>query len=205
MAENKRTNFQRERDYERITSLYLRGRRQSDIASELNLTQQQVSYDLKVIQRRWQEKTVTDLDAAKQKELTRIDELEREHWQAWERSKEEKTKSRQEANGKTKDGKTNVTKVVAEKEQMLGNPAFLAGVQWCISERCKLLGLYAPAKNDNLNFDVDLSKLSDAQLERIAKGEDVLKVILDGYQSSKSGGRVGAAAASADSDVDHGD
>lgn len=61
-------------------------------------------------------------------------------------------------------------------------------------------------KNDNRNFDVDLSKLSDDQLERIAKGEDVLKVILDGYQSaSKSGGRVGTATAGTDSDADHRD
>ena len=151
MAENKRTDFQREQDYETITSLYLRGVRQSAIATQLNLSRQQIGYDLKTIQRRWQEKTVIDLDEAKNKELSRIDELERVYWQAWQDSKGEKTKSRQEANGKSKDGKPIVTRVTAEKEQMLGNPAYLTGVQWCISERCKLLGLNAPIKIDNTN------------------------------------------------------
>lgn len=64
---------------------------------------------------------------------------------------------------------------------------------------------YGKAPQDEIRHNIDYSKLSDAQLERIAKGEDVLKVILDGYQSSKSGGRVGAATASADGDADHGD
>ena len=148
MAEKKRSAFQREQDLERITSLYLRGLRQIDIATEIGLTQQQVSYDLKTIQTRWRTDTTINLDEAKQKELAKIDELEREYWQAWETSKGEKTKARQEINGKDKDGKPNVTKQVMEKDQMLGNPAYLTGVQWCISERCKLLGIYAPAKQE---------------------------------------------------------
>lgn len=37
---------------------------------------------------------------------------------------------------------------------------------------------------ENRNVDIDLSKLSSEQLERVAAGEDVIKVIVDGYSSS---------------------
>lgn len=148
MAANKRTETQREYDLELTASLYLRGNSQQSIAERIGVTREQIKYDLKAIQKRWQDKTTINLDAAKQKELARIDELEREYWQAWDASKGEKTKQRQESNGKDSEGKPRIIKAVMEKDQMLGNPAFLAGVQWCISERCKLLGIYAPAKQE---------------------------------------------------------
>lgn len=36
-------------------------------------------------------------------------------------------------------------------------------------------------KSENRHYDIDLSKLTNEQLERVAAGEDVLKVIVDGY------------------------
>jgi len=156
MAKTKRTSVERERDLEAITGLYLRGVSQSEIAAQLGVTQQQVSYDLKVVQRRWAEKTVINLDAAKQKELARIDLLEREYWQAWERSKGERSKARQETAGMDKQGRPIVRRSVAEKEKLIGNPAYLTGVQWCISERCKLLGIYGAVKVDaNVNANTN--------------------------------------------------
>lgn len=178
MAETKRDNFQREADYERITSLYLRGWRQADIAVELGLSQQQISYDLRTIQKRWRESTAINLDEAKAKELSRLDELERTFWAAWEQSKSERTKARQETDGKGKDGKPNVKKASIEKEQRDGNPAFLQGVLSCIDRRCKLLGLDAPAKQQNYN--IDLSTLTDEQLDRLDAGEPIEQVMRRG-------------------------
>lgn len=177
MAKPKRTEFQRESDLERIASLYLRGWRQSDIASEIGLSRQQVGYDLKTIQNRWRTQTTINLDEAKQRELARLDELEREYWAAWEASKGERTKARQEKNVTGA-----VTKASMEKEQRDGNPAFLAGVMTCIDRRCKLLGLDAPVKTQNI--EIDLSKLTDDQLARVANGEDVMQVVLSGYIAS---------------------
>ena len=116
MAKTKRTSVERERDLEAITGLYLRGVSQSEIAAQLGVTQQQVSYDLKVVQRRWAEKTVINLDAAKQKELARIDLLEREYWQAWERSKGERSKARQETAGMDKQGRPIVRRSVPKRK-----------------------------------------------------------------------------------------
>ncbi len=144
MSGPKRTEIQRENDYRRIADLYLQGKTQSDIAETVGLDQSQVSRDLAVIQKRWRTDTTINMDEAKQKELSRIDTLERTYWDAWERTLEEKTKTRTE---QSKTGEKNGSaKATIEKETLLGNPAYLAGIQWCISERCRILGLYAPAK-----------------------------------------------------------
>lgn len=37
---------------------------------------------------------------------------------------------------------------------------------------------------ENRNYDIDLSKLTNEQLERVAAGEDPLQVVLDGYVST---------------------
>lgn len=138
----KRTRIQREADLVRISELYLRGKRQADIAEMLSISRQQVGYDLAEIQRRWSEQTTFNLDAAKQRELARIDLLERTYWDAWERSCGEKVKTRESTND------VGIGQVGLEKELLPGNPAFLGGVQWCIETRCKLLGLNAPVRTE---------------------------------------------------------
>lgn len=143
MSEKKRTPTERAADLEKIAALYLKGKRQVDIAAELGVTQQQISYDLKEIHDRWRASTLIDINEAKHRELARIDELEREYWEAWRRSCEEKTKTRTK---KTLGG--NATEASIEKDQMLGNPAYLAGVQWCIERRCKIFGIDAPEKHE---------------------------------------------------------
>ena len=145
MAKPKRTAFEKERDLHRTTQLYVKGRTQQEIADEFGVTQQQVAYDIAEIKRRWREESFIDMDEAKQQELATIENLKREYWQAWERSLDERTKTRTEQSKGAGD-KTGTAKATVEKETLLGNPAYLAGVQWCISERSKILGLYAPNK-----------------------------------------------------------
>lgn len=159
MAAPKRTPFERERDLHLTTTLYLKGKTQAEIAEELNVSREQIKYDLAIIQQRWRTDTAINLDEAKQKELSRIDTLERTYWDAWERSLEEKVKTRTEQSsngGKGKDDEpTKTAKASVEKETLLGNPAYLAGVMSCIERRCKLLGLDAPVKNENTNKNTD--------------------------------------------------
>jgi predicted transcriptional regulator len=171
MPAAKRTPVERNRDLKLTAEMYIRGKTQYEIASELGISQGQVNYDLKAIQAQWRESTTMNLDEAKGRELARLDELERTFWNAWEASKMERTKSRQETDGSKKDGKLTVKKASTEKEQRDGNPAFLAGVLSCIDRRCKLLGLDAPTKSELTGKDggpirtentqkPDLSKLS---------------------------------------------
>lgn len=141
MAAPKRTKHQRELDLERISAMYLTGLSQDEIARRVGVSQGQVSYDLKEIHRRWREQTTLNIDEAKQRELERIDVLERTYWDAWRLSKEERTKTRTSSKGQDKSASI-------EKESLTGNPAYLAGVQWCIEQRCKLLGLNAPTRTE---------------------------------------------------------
>lgn len=132
----KRRRLQSEidRDRRRITDLYLQGWLQADIAKELEISQSTVSRDLDALHEQWVKSALVNFDEAKAKELAKIDHLEREYWRAWQRSQEdaEATKIVE-----SKDGK----RYEAQTKGQAGDPRFLAGVQWCIDRRIKLIGL----------------------------------------------------------------
>jgi len=125
-----------------MSDLYLQGWLQADIATELNLSESTVSRDLKALQGQWLKSALIDFDEAKSRELAKIDRLEREYWRGWKRSCED-------AETITKDGTpAAVEKVKRTAKGQAGDPRFLAGVQWCIDRRCKVLGIDAAAKFD---------------------------------------------------------
>lgn len=142
MATPKRTPFQREKDLVRIEEMYLRGARQVDIAAEIGVSRSQVQYDIQSLIKRWRTSSIRDFDAAREIELQRLNALEREYWDAWEKSKLDK----EVATVERVTGDAGRDKAAKRTEAQTGNPAYLAGVQWCVEQRCKLLGLYAPAK-----------------------------------------------------------
>jgi hypothetical protein len=141
MSAPKRSEYQRESDLVEINRLYLRGDTQMSIAEKLALSQSQISRDLATIQRRWRESSIVDLNEAKQRELARIDELEREYWQAWQASRGEQQRSTASKTGE-------VNRAQITKYESAGDPRFLQGVQWCVEQRCKILGLLAAVKNE---------------------------------------------------------
>lgn len=137
----KRTKFEREANLVEIKDAYLRGDTQMVIAARLGLSQAQISMDLATIQRRWRESSLVDINEARQRELERIDAMEREYWQAWEASKGEQQRSTASQAGDTK-------RAQIVKFESAGDPRFLAGVQWCVEQRCKILGLHAAVKSE---------------------------------------------------------
>lgn len=181
----KRTPIQRERDLVEIARRYLHGQSQMEIADELELSQPQISRDLKVLQERWQKSALTDLNEAKARELARIDNLEREYWDAWRDSRGERQET---ATKQIVGGAGDRKEVSIKKGKAEGNPDFLTGIQWCIEMRCKILGIYQPGRAANPLAFIDYSHLSDAQLERIANGEDPLKVLISGNSSGNAPG-----------------
>lgn len=149
----KRTVIQRERDRREIANLYLQGWIQADIAARLNesedreytLTQQMISYDLLRLQEGWRESALIDINEAKSRELAKIDRLEREGWSEWQKSH--------------------------GLPGALGDPRYLSVVQWCIEQRCKILGVNAPTRQvlTAQMFTTKTTKeLSDAELMAIA-------------------------------------
>jgi hypothetical protein len=163
MAAPKRSAGERDRDLDRIAELYLQGKTQSEIAASLGkerayaVTQQTISRDLSAIEARWATASEAKLDAAKAKELAKIDSLERTYWTAWEASCKAKTiSSAEESKGGTGKRASSMAKKSVRKEERDGNPAFLAGVLECIQRRCRLLGLDAPEKH-NITGSIDIA------------------------------------------------
>lgn len=164
-----RTREQRLNHQAQIAELYLQGRYQAEIAREIGISQQQVSYDLAILRRQWVERAAGATDTWFAEELARIDKLERTYWQAWERS----TAGR-ETRATSQRGDTRSAQI--RTEDAFGDPRFLSGVQWCIDRRCKLLRLDPPARIAPTNPEGDREyrpgepELTDQQrLERLAE------------------------------------
>jgi hypothetical protein len=137
-----RTPDQIRSDRAEIAHLYLQRRTQAEIAEKLGLSRQQIGYDLNAIREEWLQSSVMDFNGRKAEELARLDRLEREYWNAWIESKKETQVSTTEQTTGGDNGDR--LRAVVRKEQQTGNPQYLAGVQSCIEQRCKILGLNAP-------------------------------------------------------------
>lgn len=144
MPPPKRNRVQIKKDRLEIAQLYIRGRYQSEIAEMMGLSQQQISHDLKMIQREWQRSTTIALDEHKNRELARIDHLEQTAWAEWEASRREtKTKTVKAKNA-------NSTEKTLRTQEQCGDPRYLQTIQWCIEQRCKILGIYQQAELSGL-------------------------------------------------------
>ncbi|MEP0915325.1 hypothetical protein NC981_00715 [Leptolyngbya sp. DQ-M1] len=152
---DRRSKIQRDRDRATVAELRLKGWTQQQIADYLELDQSTVSRDLKSLERHWQESSLRDFDAERGMQRDRLDLLEREYWQAWERSQESKETSireqlrnaiaSEEGGSIAGDGRV---KIATRTEQKTGDPQFLNGVAKVITERSKLLGLYPDGHRD---------------------------------------------------------
>lgn len=133
----------REKRREQVARLYLLGKTQHEIADTVGCSQKTVSNDLAVLRDRWRESALVDVNEAKQRELAKIDLLERTYWQAWEDSLEqiERTTAKRV---QAKFGER--TETARHVEQRLGDPRYLQGVQWCIERRIAILGANAPVE-----------------------------------------------------------
>ncbi len=150
MAAPKRTKVERERDLTEVAHLYCAGRRQVEIAAKLGVSQQQISYDVQRLLREWRAGHRADIDRYVGETLERINRLEVEYWEAWRRSREpgrrtveERRRSPPRVAGAAP---YQVSRVTVEEGGERGDPVFLAGVQRCITERSRLLGLGGPSQ-----------------------------------------------------------
>lgn len=148
-----------------VAAMYKRGHSyrqiQAEVMKRLDLkaySLQTIHADIKTLLEEWRECRIEDMDAALQLELERIDDTVRELWSQWEKSKEDysrTTNTRRGAPSKNKDKKQseNSIETYSVEEQRtnvvgLGNPAYISEIRQQLSERRKLLGLYAPEKKD---------------------------------------------------------
>lgn len=168
----RRTTLERERDLDAISKQYLHGVTQAQIAENFNVSQQQISRDLKELRNRWLKSSLANLDALKAQELAKVDALEKEYWDAWNRSigeRKRKSTERATANGEDKNKASIIT------EEMIGDPRYLEGVQKCIERRCKLLGLDSPdrrALTDSQGNDIEMPKIVQVVAAKLTINDD---------------------------------
>lgn len=132
----KRTRDQVRLDRTEIMRLYLEHKPQTEIAQIFGVSRTQIGYDIKRIREAWKKSSVIDFDEKKRIELDRIDVLERNAWEAWERSQKETVTK--------KAGKD--SSIVTQTSA--GNPRFLEIVIKCIERRCRIFGIDAPIKTE---------------------------------------------------------
>lgn len=128
-----------------------------------------ISRDVKVVIEEWRETRLTHVEELKAIELQRINKLEKTYWEAWERSLAgtQRTSEKQKATANiTVDGAKTMVPYMGEKstsrEETYGDPRFLAGVQWCIMQRCKILAIEQPPEN---NFN----QINNVQVNQVVK------------------------------------
>jgi len=83
----------------------------------------------------WKEKNAICLNEIKQKDLLKLDLLEKEAFKGWKKSQKTKRKKQTKVNFRGNE-------VVDTEEDNFGDPRYLDVVRSCVQERAKLLGLY---------------------------------------------------------------
>lgn len=181
MAAPKRTEIQHERDLEVIADLYLRGFTQYGISQELpkvtnakyTVTTAIINRDLKIIRGRWKESSLISWSEKKDEELAKIDKIEFEAVQAWEKSKKPFKSIRQSTGDKSTEEKK-----IIERD---GNPRFLEVWIKCSERRCKLLGLDEPQK-------VKIEEDENRPLTNQERSRRLLAIIANGHPEGNRSG-----------------
>ena len=181
----RRTPEQRENDLVFCTDLFLKGysyRQISDLLNKRNakmgldyaiVPPMRVYKDLKQLLINWKREHEENIDLYITKELSKLDKIEAELWDAWERSKKRiVSKIRQKKKKKER------------SETFAGNPRYLDLVLSVQQRRAKLLGLDAPVKVDmpNVNVSVDSSA---PKYDISVIPNDMLFVIADKLQNAE--------------------
>lgn len=112
----------------------LKGCPQALIAREFGVSQPLITADLKAIRKEWMKSGIRNFDEALNKELKKLDILEREAWAAWTLFMQPTATTR----ATQQHGKIKAEKTIRERT---GDPRYLQIVMRVIEMRCKLLGL----------------------------------------------------------------
>lgn len=158
-----------------IAGLYKRGYSYREIREEVMRRLDLQSYSLRTVHKdiqqlleEWRETRIENFDHAVQLELERIDEIIKEAWAAWDKSKTdyEKKKAKQQgipgSNGEDGENSEGVItiKMEQQREEVIcyGDPRYLEVVHKNLIERRKLLGLYSPEKKE-ISGDLSFTNL----------------------------------------------
>lgn len=168
----RRTLVQKRADQTQIAELYLKQKTQKEISELMGCSYQMIAHDLKEIREEWLTQAAANFGTRQATELARIDALEAEYWKGWTRSQETtETITETEEKDDEFDG-LQLTKKQLQRVKRDGSVAFLQGIQWCVDQRCKILGLHAPKEvrvDQHTSQTLELSEMSTDQLREIVE------------------------------------
>lgn len=184
MAETKRTEKQRQEDCTIIAKYMVQGFSVRNIAEMLNqeneqndkdysISKSQVMYDMKSILKEWQEERKDLIDLVVDRELKKLDVIEAECWQAWEKSKQGKRTTTiaggQVINNQAGGGAIKERKI----EETNGEIKYVTMILACMDRRRDLLGYAAPKKVEfSGSVGVGMTPMSE---DEIAKEKERIK------------------------------
>lgn len=143
----KRTRAQKIKDRETIATLRLKSYTLQQIVDETGLSKSTVQRVLRELLAEWQARAAAATDEIKAAELAKLDALEREAWEEWERSKKDWAKR------SVKTGGPNGKETKAESGGQCGDPRYLNVILGIHERRARLLGIEAPTKVSATNPD----------------------------------------------------
>jgi len=132
-------DLERELELAKIAAMYLQGLPSAQMALQLGQTPAQIDMSIVVLRRRWANTAIRDIDAAINEQLAKLDHLESQYWQAWERS---------QGIEMPLDEIRRLQRQYGITIRPAGDVTFLDGVMKCIDRRIKLMGLDAPMRVD---------------------------------------------------------
>lgn len=181
MGSNKRTDIQIQEDRLIIAEKYIKGWRRAQIVEFLKelrgytLSEQMISYDLRVIKREWRERRDMALDEHVAHEIAEINQVAREAWDAWERSKKDENIITEKLcpDG---DESAGITIKTVRTDPRIGDAKFLSIVKDCSVERRKILGLDR-LERAAIKLNESLRDLAEDELDK--KIAEKKKIIAD--------------------------
>src|SRR5262245_58821887 len=150
----------------KTADMYLKGWSQEAIASFLGISQATVSRDIDAVRAEWREASAVEFGEAVCQALQKLDLVEREAWQAWQRSQTPITSAvRTEGNGPKGPSSR------ATLKNSHGDPRFLDLVNKCVAQRSLILGLNAaaPAAGDDAHEHETIEIRRERLLATIAR------------------------------------
>jgi hypothetical protein len=146
-----------------VSELYLQCLSLAEIGKQLGVSAMTVYKDMQYCREQWRTRITDNMELLRQRELGRIDHLELEYWRGFQRTVGV-VKIYKEESGTGAQGP--IAKNSVTRERKAGDPRFLDGVQKCIEQRRKILGLDAPSQVQVGGIDNVMSVLQ-ARIARV--------------------------------------
>lgn len=162
----RRTKGEMEEDKRYLALWYVQGYSQREMCQMISQVRGReygsgvISGTLKKIREAWIEEYMPPYAEMQAKELARLDKMERELWDAWERSKRDaEAETVEESHESGKDGVYDRNKTVRDRAGRDGDPKFIEQILKVVDKRAKIVGLYQASK-----VEVDWRKEAEAAI-----------------------------------------